>query len=775
MENASFTQAMAIEILSDSVSSTRFEQFCIELFSEYEGIDYVPTSVSWDLGRDGRTMKLGRDDDMPFIACSLRSDVPAKVMEDIERLLQTGPVKRLRFCSSQELTEHAREAIKQSLKSKCPSLEDLAIDGTLQITALLLRDDRYVRLFERFYTTELESIRTALDTPIEGGESVRITGMRIALTTQLSRSGDALRADVIRNLILTALSDRKPKTTMAISKHVSEQLHLGRNVDEHYIEPSIQQLLEEYLIVPQDGGYLITQEGVALFVKWTSKGAKNLLEGQKMVRDAIKGLTGRELSDPDFGSVWKVLQDELADLFYQNGMQIIEAIASITEGEAEIRDFNTLADSINRLGKKIERVLLGGAIAQEIGQAIIDMFHDKALPTFEWFTDLCACYVTICSLGLDPAAQQAILARLRNIDLILDTDIVLSYLSEGENDHEAIETIVKGWRRIGGQIYVTLPVLEEVSHHAAISQNDFNEAFHQMHTYSEEDARRLLTNAFTRGFWAVVKRKNQRFSAKGWREYINNFLGQSAADYERVTEVLKESNIRVLTNTGIDYSLAREIAKQIQDARRRNGSDKVLTKEMLDKNERDSYLLALLIKHRAERKEAGGLAVIVSSSFWLGAICRNRKEFNGQVEAVMPLGAIAYLLAMAPGVQMSIQSLKGVLFNPGLAERLTPLQRTALRVIHDSTEYSMPFSRRPALQREMYSRMSEIAADRGQPVEELLEQAEHKSREQEDLLKDVIYKAIDAVAYSESEKKIQSLITEIDKLKEENKKLRKGK
>jgi hypothetical protein len=273
----------------------------------------------------------------------------------------------------------------------------------------------------------------------------------------------------------------------------------------------------------------------------------------------------------------------------------------------------------------------------------------------------------------------------------------------------------------------------------------------------------------------VVKRKNQRFSAKGWREYINNFLGQSAADYERVTEVLKESNIRVLTNTGIDYSLAREIAKQIQDARRRNGSDKVLTKEMLDKNERDSYLLALLIKHRAERKEAGGLAVIVSSSFWLGAISRNRKEFNGQVEAVMPLGAIAYLLAMAPGVQMSIQSLKGVLFNPGLAERLTPLQRTALRVIHDSTEYSMPFSRRPALQREMYSRMSEIAADRGQPVEELLEQAEHKSREQEDLLKDVIYKAIDAVAYSESEKKIQSLITEIDKLKEENKKLRKGK
>jgi hypothetical protein len=106
------------------------------------------------------------------------------------------------------------------------------------------------------------------------------------------------------------------------------------------------------------------------------------------------------------------------------------------------------------------------------------MVHDKALPTFEWCTDLCACYVTICSLGLDPAAQQAILARLRNIDLILDTDIVLSYLSEGENDHEAIETIVKGWRRIGGQIYVTLPVLEEVSHHAAISKNDFTKCTH---------------------------------------------------------------------------------------------------------------------------------------------------------------------------------------------------------------------------------------------------------------------------------------------------------
>lgn len=84
MGDASFTQAMAIEILSDRVSSTRFEQFRIDLFSEYEGIDYVPTSTTWDLGRDGRTLRLERTNDTPFIACSLRSDVPVKAIEDLQ-------------------------------------------------------------------------------------------------------------------------------------------------------------------------------------------------------------------------------------------------------------------------------------------------------------------------------------------------------------------------------------------------------------------------------------------------------------------------------------------------------------------------------------------------------------------------------------------------------------------------------------------------------------------------------------------------------------------
>jgi hypothetical protein len=58
MSAISFTDKMAEDVLSGEIYAPRFEKLCSELFSLVDGIQYVTTSQSWDLGRDGRSAML---------------------------------------------------------------------------------------------------------------------------------------------------------------------------------------------------------------------------------------------------------------------------------------------------------------------------------------------------------------------------------------------------------------------------------------------------------------------------------------------------------------------------------------------------------------------------------------------------------------------------------------------------------------------------------------------------------------------------------------------
>jgi len=83
MSSIGFTEAMARTILENELSSHRFERFCVALFSEVDGVEYVPTSASWDLGRDGRSVSARDDPALAVICCSLRDDVDEKARRDV--------------------------------------------------------------------------------------------------------------------------------------------------------------------------------------------------------------------------------------------------------------------------------------------------------------------------------------------------------------------------------------------------------------------------------------------------------------------------------------------------------------------------------------------------------------------------------------------------------------------------------------------------------------------------------------------------------------------
>jgi hypothetical protein len=632
MTPASFTEKMAEDIIASDQSSARFERFCVELFSECDGVEYVPTSASWDLGSDGRPVGLHTEGAFGAIACSLRDDVPAKVMEDLQRLMETTSPSAIRVCSSQRLSEKKRQEIIASLHHDYPAIETIVADGVLQIASLLPRRDSYAQAFERFYATELRALREALSTTTGAAQEARLTGMRIALTTQLTDRGDRLRTDILKNLILTVLSDKVPRTTAAIGSLIAAQLHIGKCPANAYFEPALAQMMKDNAISLDKGNYAITDAGLAVFAALTEAGARVLLEGQNLVRAAIQELTGNEMTDDDFGKVWSLLQDELSKMFFENGMAVIESIASITKNGTADRPATDLSDSVVELSRKVEHILLGGPIAQDIGQAIIDMFLDKESPPFRWLTDLATCYVSLCALGLEPTAQDAILGRLRDIELILDTDLILSLLSEGEQDHEAILAAVNAWRRIGGRLWIAKPVLEEVAHHAYISQIDFDEVLPQLGKYNSVAARRLVNNAFVRGYWAVCHRQRLAFSRAGWDQYIGNFRGASKIDYSRILEELSEFGIHEISDDHVDPKLADEVAHKVRDLKKssRHRNDRATNTEVIDKSERDGRLVALLSHYRKKLQEVHRTAVIVSSSTILKRVCASRAEIVGR-------------------------------------------------------------------------------------------------------------------------------------------------
>ncbi len=502
MASVGFTDSMARNILTNENNSTRFETFCCAVMSLEDGTKYMPTSTSWDLGRDGRPIGRHFGGAVDFIACSLREDVTLKIKEDVTRITENADLTALRYCSSQPLSEDRIEKIKAEIQEQWPSITDLHVDGSIQLSELIVRDEQYADLFNRFYGNELNALKTALATGASGAQSHHLLGMRIALTTQLSHSGDKLRSEVMSNLILTALSSGD-KSQAILAKNISEQLHLGSVISPAYVSHNIQELIKSKHVELRDSAYGLTPDGRKAIEELTARGSENLTEGQKLIRQALEELVGRQVSSDDYSKVWRVLQDGISEMFFKNGINVIAAVSSLATQDAQVSDCPDLSSMVSALGKKVEIALLGGPIAQDIGQAVVDVFHDKRTPAFEWLTTLCASYVAMCSIGLDPTSQQAIVGRLKTLDLLFDTDIVLTLLCEGEPENKTVSDALSAWKRVAGRVFIAIPVLEEVAYHAFISENDFREVFHQLPDYSELDAGRYITNAFVRTYWTL--------------------------------------------------------------------------------------------------------------------------------------------------------------------------------------------------------------------------------------------------------------------------------
>jgi len=758
---ASFNEGMARAILESETSHARFERFCCDLLSKVEGRHYVPTSSTYDQGRDARAVDVRRGDIPPIICATTRKDIEEKIREDAQSLAAKGNLPgTVHLCSNLPLTEHRLDQVKALFRRHCPGVAEVLANGTIQLAAEAVR---FPECLENLYAGELASVKATLGVTESTDADIQMTGMRIALTTQLADDAHSLREDLQRNIVLTALSDGKPRNLAALCNQVSGLLHLPRAVQPEYLQSALQSLDANGCVVSAPEGYVLTEKGHEEVKRRTDKGLDALVRGQEMIHAVLLDLTGQDLAARELARLWATIQDHIASMFLANGIYITEAMASIVEGQTRMADHPDLHEAIQSLGQTVAELGLWGPRSRDIGQAVTDIFHEKASPAFKWLSDLCIVYVSLCSLGLDSRAQDQMAARLREIDLLLDTDVVLTFLSPGEPDHDAIVAVVNGWRRINGHVYTTPAVLEETAYHAWISEHDYVNTWRNLHAYTDADALRLIENVFVRGF--RVESRGQYHPTR-WGYYIGMFRGAQPYDYGKLVVLLQEEGVLPLSEEGLEPGFAEAVTKQCRalgPAAERQTEE--AAKEVMDKCMRDGRLIAVLLRHRAERNKIGGTAIVVSSSGRLRTACVQFNEQLGSPIPVAPIGAVAYYLALIPGTNMTLGTLRALFFDTGFAAKLGGLDRVVLRAIKASQEYFVPFSRRGSLCVEMRRRIGELAKQRGQKASEIEEGFVRGDKALAQDMATVVAASVDALVRSESEKKIEALRKEVRDLK----------
>ena len=113
---------------------------------------------------------------------------------------------------------------------------------------------------------------------------------------------------------------------------------------------------------------------------------------------------------------------------------------------------------------------------------------------------------------------------------------------------------------------------------------------------------------------------------------------------------------------------------------------------------------------------------------------------------------------------MGLGTLRGVLFDLGLAERLTPVQRYAYRIIALSGHWDVPWARRVTLKKELGARLLSDAKARGKPVATLVERVLHAEDPQ--FSAQLMVDALTAMALSSTEEREKiALEAEVKRLK----------
>jgi hypothetical protein len=708
-ENPEMNAAIAETIIEAEKNDYKFEQFATELCSMNEGVTFVPTSKSWDRGRDARSTAPGRGTHRHILCATLNRDINSKVDSDLLRVTATSSPDRLIYCSSQRLSEEKVDEITQIIRRHAPS-GSLLVLGSIQLGSLA---EKYPEIFEKHYHAEVTTIRANLTAQPDQKSETR--GLRLALVTFSSDDAAVLRREILHRAVLDHLLVNKETTADRIVEDFSKDLGLPKPMRKETILTVLDQERVAGTARQEQGHWALTEAGRKLVVSPTADAAGFLLEGRQLVRDEAEGLLGQKMADLQYEQFWSALLDFLSALFYTNGLATIRAVEGVLSEKPEgPTEDASLRELLIEGAQKISLVASTPDTRQSLAQAVLDMFSDRSSAAFDWLTRISERFVILCSLGLESTSSNAIRELLRKCDLILDSDIILTYLCQAEPDHKAATELMARWIQFGGKVLLSPVVLEEVAHHAWISQRDFRETEHLLGKLQGNELRRYIDNAFVRTYYTLEK------TGQRWDLFIGQFRGNASNDYTKVLASLRSRFPADLLPDTSDPDLENKVKSYLMSAARRTSGADVLEDRMY-KIDRDARLVASVAAGRIARQKAGDdrFQLLLTSS---GQIRRAEHKFRthlGGAKTVISLASFSYLVSMVPDLGLSADALRRALFEFGASARLRDTERRALRVIRSTEDYDIPWASRGLLLQELENGIRSEAEKLGVNEEEL--------------------------------------------------------
>lgn len=713
-------------IIQSESNSIRFERFCSEICERSENITLVSTSASYDRGRDARSIAPTKKSHAAIVCCSLDKDLDEKAKADLRRVTRTSDPERLIYCSSQKISEDKADRLEAELRTYLRPSCSVAVLGADHLAQLA---DRFPEIFIKFYQAEVSTIEARLTSFQSGEEKAETKGLRLALVAFGSEDAKALRSAITKRAILEVLRLLNSAEAHEIATKLSTDLGLPKSLSAQFTGAVLNHLGEDGLVIQNQSQWSLTEQGRKELESIPVEAARGLLAGKALIRSRLEELTGVSLDKTQFDTIWSTLLDFLSELFYSNGLFVIQAIdeflAHNSSGapQPSLTPQSNLEKLLADGARKVSATIVFPQLREEVEQAIHDMFTERSGPAFEWLAGVCERFVVLCALGMESTSADEIRKLLLRNQAVLDSDIVLTVLCEGESDHNASRELTARWRRLGGKFLLAKPVLEEVAYHAWISERDFDETSNLLGKLRKDELGRYIENAFVRAFYHVAGAESQR---KNWRIYINQFRGALPTDFSNLLGVLQTDLGAGLLPTADGSPLEKELAESLLSAlsksRRKDIND--LDEDDIIKSKRDATLLASIAAQRSALRQVGSNAIIVllSSSGRLRRVEARFRPSFGSPPAVMTLGAFSYLLSMLPDVEFGAGTLRRALFEFGETAHLPDTERVALRVIKGYGDIDLPWARRRTLQDHLQGVLHSEATARDQDIKTVQKQ-----------------------------------------------------
>lgn len=586
-------ESLAELILQSESNSYRFENFCISAVGKHEGVTYLPTSQTWDLGRDGRASNRGLGSHSNILCATLNANLDGKAEADILRLTSSASPDRIVYCSSQKLSELRCDEITATLQRHAQG-KNIIVYGAKQLAAIA-NDNQAT--FERFYGAEVQEIKSTILSERPSGAPT--SGLRLALLTFGSSEGSKLRDEVLRSTLLDRLSRNVPFSVEDVSQSFSADLGLPRALPKTYLYHALEHAQREGDVERVGFSWILTEQGEKKQAALPLQGIHQLLEGRETIRKSLERLTGKALSQQQYDAVWIALVDALSGLFHANGLEVICCINELLSSEpSRVKPMNLRRELENAMRKVVASISTAD-LREETYTALLDLFTEREGPAFDWLSRVSERFVTLCSLGLEHDSGNALRETLTAQRLVLDSDIILDFLCEAEPDHAASRDLLVNWLSIGGKILVSPIVLEEVAHNAWISERDFQGTEMLVGKLEKWELCCYIRNPFVRTFHYYKSPPSK------WGMYIGQFKGNSPGDYTKIRLRLRERLKVEDLPVSIDENLSTEISDYIRKIPFSRGSDQEHLEDVNYKVDRDGKLLASLATAREVAEKAG--------------------------------------------------------------------------------------------------------------------------------------------------------------------------